>query len=404
MFNMPKTDSEQTIDTDSVIAAAVRKERLFVARISRVRLVVAACFLFVASSAVHAACSDEELLISRDLATKAAESDNDTVRLLLLKRSVDECSAYPVWLELGKLQMQMDNPFDAVYAFEHAVDFQPNASNGVTPDQLLRRAIGNARLAEAYQASGELAMALVATQEAVDAFDVLNQPVPRRLVQLQARLDDAVSQTDADVMVRSIEVQQDRASRGIGVSPRLLDPVEDRDAVIETLTLLSDYSGDPVASPEELGIEIPVFDETADADGQIRLVRPVRQETEETSTARLNIPVLFKFDSAELTDESRVTIGQLAAALARLDLGKDDTVMVIGHTDSRGTATYNMKLSRDRAEAVADVLSSMLKAQSADGIKLQYQGRGESELRYQGEQADDHRRNRRVEVVVTQQP
>lgn len=369
----------------------------------------------LASTGAHASCSDEDLLISRDLASKALQEGNDTVRLLLLKRSVNTCSSYPVWLQLGELQMQLENPFDAVYAFEHAVDFHPNASNGVTPDQLLRRAIANARLGEAYRTSGELAMALVATQEAVDAFDTLEQRVPRRLVQLQAKLDDAVSQADAEVMARSIEVQQDRASRGIGVRPRLLASVESVDTVKQTLALLSDYSGDPVASPAELGIEIPVpdaqgddegDDEIIEAVGSVLVARPAEQgatrETPQPSEARLNIPVLFEFDSARLTQESLATIEQLATALARLQLDDEDTVMVVGHTDSRGTATYNMNLSKARAEAVSDVLASRLDSQSAPPVQLQFQGRGETELRYSGEQADDHRRNRRVEVVVRQ--
>lgn len=399
-------DTNTCTSSDSGIVAAAHRvwSAGIVSRNTGLRLVLLVSVLFAGSTQVHANCSDEDLLISRDLARQAAESDNETVRLLLLKRSVNTCSAYPAWLELGKLQMQLENSFDAVYAFEHAVDFHPNASNGLTPDQLLRRAIGNARLAEAYHASGELAMALVATQEAVDAFDLLETPVPRRLLHLQAKLDDAVSNSEADVMVRSIEVQQDRASRGIGVRPRLLDPVENRDTVTQTLALLADYSGDPVATPEELGITIPEPVEPADADQPPLLVRPVKKEPEPLREARLNIPVLFRFDSATLSDESLATIEQLAEALIRLELGPEDTVMVVGHTDSRGTSSYNMKLSRERAEAVSDVLASLLKNQSASPVKLQHQGRGETELRYGGEQADDHRRNRRVEVIVRQQP
>ncbi|MGQ7847546.1 OmpA family protein [Granulosicoccus sp. 3-233] len=401
---MPQTDSEQMVESAASITMSGRVGARPVARSFGLRVVFAAWLLIIGSQLAHAACSEESLLISRDLAGKAAASDNDTVRLLLLKRSVDECSTYPVWLELGQLQMQLENPFDAVYAFEHAVDFQPGAGNAVTPDQLLRRAIGNARLGEAYRASGELAMALVATEEAVAAFTALDLPIPRRLVQLQARIDDAISQTDADVMVRSIEIQQDRASRGIGVNPRLLEPVESAGTVGQTLALLSDYSGDPVMSPNDLSVE---FFRSAEAlvgeepsTQQLQAIGKVEQEPRE---ARLNIPVLFKFDSAELSDESHATIEQLAAALVRLELDRDDTVLVIGHTDSRGSATYNMNLSRARAEVVADVLAGLLKAESASTAELQFQGRGETELRYSGDQAEDHRRNRRVEVIVRQQ-
>lgn len=365
------------------------------------RLCLAVALLLSGNALVQADCSKEDLLISRDLASKAAQSSNDTVRLLLLKRSVDTCSAYPVWLELGKLQMQLDNPFDAVYAFEHAVDFTPRAGTSVTSDQLMRRGIANARLGEAYLASGELAMALVATQEAVDAFDRLEQPVPRRLVQLQARLDDAVSLADAEVMARSIEVQQDRASRGTGARTDLLGAVENLSTVNETLALLSDYSGDPVSSATDLGIDTNEPGDKVET-AESGLLRPLAAVSPQATEARLNIPVLFEFDSARLTPQSLDTIGQLATALASLELGAQDTVMVVGHTDARGSRSYNMTLSRERAKAVADVLQEEMATQGAPALDLLFQGRGESELRYSGEQADDHRRNRRVEVIISQ--
>ena len=48
--------------------------------------------------------------------------------------------------------------------------------------------------------------------------------------------------------------------------------------------------------------------------------------------------------------------------------------MLIGHTDERGDASYNMRLSQERAKAVANYLAS-------NGIKAKIvtQGKGKSE-------------------------
>lgn len=360
------------------------------------------------ASAVQAQCNEEDLLIARDLATRAEDSDNDTIRLLLLKQSLDTCSAFPVWLQLGELQMAMDKPFDAIYAFEHAADFLPAAGSELTPNQLLRRAISNARLGEAYHAADELVMALVATQEAVDAFDELALIAPRRLVHLQAKLDDAVSRADADVLTRMLEIQQDRAHRGVAGPGRLRPAVESAIEVEASLQQLADFSGDPVLSLESSGIghvsdSAPLevaTDLPSHLPSEARIAVP--QPSQETTEVRLNIPVLFEFNSARLSEQSLATVAELATALARLELDAIDTVVVVGHTDSRGSAEYNRELSDERARVVADELQRRLDAASSTDFRLEHQGRGESELRYQGNQVDDHRRNRRVEVIVRQ--
>ena len=61
----------------------------------------------------------------------------------------------------------------------------------------------------------------------------------------------------------------------------------------------------------------------------------------------------FKLDSAELTDEDKAILDEVAGNLTRL---KFVSGTVVGHTDSTGSDAYNQGLSERRAQAVATYL------------------------------------------------
>ena len=63
--------------------------------------------------------------------------------------------------------------------------------------------------------------------------------------------------------------------------------------------------------------------------------------------------VLFEFDSAALTVSGRAALDRLVPTVV-----PGSTVTVVGHTDSIGTAQYNLKLSQERAGAVGDYLNA----------------------------------------------
>jgi OmpA-OmpF porin, OOP family len=70
----------------------------------------------------------------------------------------------------------------------------------------------------------------------------------------------------------------------------------------------------------------------------------------------LDLTIHFDLDSAVIREESKKPLKDLATALkdGRLDSFK---FQVEGHTDSRGSATYNDALSARRAESVAAFLN-----------------------------------------------
>ena len=69
---------------------------------------------------------------------------------------------------------------------------------------------------------------------------------------------------------------------------------------------------------------------------------------------------------------------------------------IVGHTDSDGSEENNMKLSKNRAEAVKNALVSVY---GIDSGRLTSEGRGESEPVGDNNTPDGKAQNRRVEFI-----
>ncbi|MBW8459231.1 MAG: OmpA family protein [Thiobacillus sp.] len=102
--------------------------------------------------------------------------------------------------------------------------------------------------------------------------------------------------------------------------------------------------------------------------------------------------VNFDFDKATLRQED---MGNLDNDVATLKAWGDVDIEVAGHTDSMGSDAYNMKLSRQRAEAVRNFLIS--RGVAAD--RLTAKGYGESQPVADNATEDGRFKNRRVELV-----
>ena len=103
--------------------------------------------------------------------------------------------------------------------------------------------------------------------------------------------------------------------------------------------------------------------------------------------------ILFPFDSAQLTPEARSNLRKLADSLqaeARTD------VMILGHTDSDGSGSYNQDLSERRGRSAEDYLESL----GVASARLVSRGRGESEPIASNGTEEGRQQNRRVEVAI----
>jgi OOP family OmpA-OmpF porin len=124
---------------------------------------------------------------------------------------------------------------------------------------------------------------------------------------------------------------------------------------------------------------------------------PPVSETErklvETGSIRLE-NVYFETASAKLLPESETTLNEVGSALEKFSQLQ---IEIQGHTDTRGTAAYNMKLSQARAEAVRTWLLEHFQLKPENYIAKGY---GETRPETKERSEEEMLRNRRVMLVV----
>ena len=139
---------------------------------------------------------------------------------------------------------------------------------------------------------------------------------------------------------------------------------------------------------------------TADMVGQLKTqpprTRSLRNLTIESSAPEakpsLSLLIQFDFNSARVKPESQLALSNLAQALQSKELA-EAKFAVEGHTDAKGRADYNLKLSQQRADAVRDYLAS----NGVIDARLNAVGKGSTELANTADPlAAD---NRRVRIV-----
>ncbi len=103
--------------------------------------------------------------------------------------------------------------------------------------------------------------------------------------------------------------------------------------------------------------------------------------------------ISFATGEAKLKDNTRAEIAQLVEFLGKYP---NHTIRVEGHTDNRGSATFNKKLSLQRAQAVADALV----AAGIPASRIHTVGYGEEHPIASNETPMGRSANRRVEIVI----
>ena len=103
--------------------------------------------------------------------------------------------------------------------------------------------------------------------------------------------------------------------------------------------------------------------------------------------------IYFDFDKYNLTDVSSNSIKKFIEEYKN----KIDTFLVVGHTDTKGTKKYNLKLSLKRAEAVKTILIGL----GISSEKIKILGKGEGKLLVQTKDETKHPANRRAEISAS---
>lgn len=144
---------------------------------------------------------------------------------------------------------------------------------------------------------------------------------------------------------------------------------------------------EPGTAGQALPMELPTREITfpvASLDGSV---------VENGRTITLRADVFFAYNKAMLNAKAGSALRRAAAKLDELGAIK---VRVAGHTDSKGSASYNRRLSQRRAEAVRTALLERLPQ-----LAVTAKGYGESKPVATNETGKGRALNRRVVITVT---
>lgn len=103
--------------------------------------------------------------------------------------------------------------------------------------------------------------------------------------------------------------------------------------------------------------------------------------------------LLYDFDSDRIRAEAAQNLRNLSASL---DQYPNTDLLIVGHTDSQGTDSYNWDLSERRSRSAADYLAG----QGVARARLRTAGRGETEPIATNDSEAGQQQNRRVEVAI----
>ena len=195
-----------------------------------------------------------------------------------------------------------------------------------------------------------------------DGFDCAVEPLAQAEVQLLWAGNEQVDQGDC------------RTSPHVAAAERLLDEARVKAAAClpPPVALLKPEPAPEVLKPAE----------------------PVQPVAAAPTPEELRIPrnVHFALDKYFLSDRSRSVIAGVVAVMKQYP---GISVRLEGHTDSRASVAYNLRLSRNRVEAVRRHMAAL----GIPAARLTTTYKGKSELKVREDSKANFARNRRVEMV-----
>jgi outer membrane protein OmpA-like peptidoglycan-associated protein len=102
----------------------------------------------------------------------------------------------------------------------------------------------------------------------------------------------------------------------------------------------------------------------------------------------------FAFDSATLTPHMEAALNDIANQIS-ISTG-DETLVIVGHTDSVGSEAYNLGLSERRAQATANYLVGA----GVNAARIATKGMGEAQPVADNDSTEGRAKNRRVEILT----
>jgi len=177
-------------------------------------------------------------------------------------------------------------------------------------------------------------------------------------------------------------------------------PQEAHQKAIEALKALGPKRGALKLSYQVLTIEGVIKGITARSEKiQATLEELGAKETDTEYLIELPGDVLFDFDKWTIREDAEENLSKVGEIIQAYQY----PVVIIGHTDSKGSETYNLELSKKRAEAVKKWLVSNAEV---DQSRIETTGKGESEPIAPNTNPDGsdnpegRQKNRRVEIRI----
>ena len=142
-------------------------------------------------------------------------------------------------------------------------------------------------------------------------------------------------------------------------------------------------------------------EEAAELTKQTEQLKKQLSELEAKQTARGLVltlgDVLFETGKASLLSGATNNIDKLAKFLNE---NPERQILIEGHTDNVGSETYNLELSRNRANSVRNALLD----RGIESSRIRTEGYGESRPVASNESSSGRQQNRRVEIVILDAP
>lgn len=107
--------------------------------------------------------------------------------------------------------------------------------------------------------------------------------------------------------------------------------------------------------------------------------------------------ITFALNSYAVNASAQRALGEVAGVLKQYP---ETTITVNGYTDSTGALAYNMRLSQDRAQAVANILRN----NGVAGSRISTRGYGPESPVASNASAAGRAQNRRVEILINPKP
>jgi outer membrane protein OmpA-like peptidoglycan-associated protein len=224
-----------------------------------------------------------------------------------------------------------------------------------------------------------------------DAYLALrNAQIVEQQIQEQ-RARDELQQGEAERNRVLLQAREQEAQRAQQLAQQRSTELEQRETQLEQRTQELEQQTVVAQEAEQRAQEL----EQAAAELEAQFAALEAEQTERGLVVTLD-DVLFSVDETALQPGAATTLQRIAQAL---DENPDRNILIEGHTDSTGDASYNRNLSERRAEAVRSALVD----QGVDPSRVATRGLGESFPIAANDTPAGRQLNRRVEIVLSDQ-